>query len=290
MHRDVVLWAQEREMSRVLPPRACALADGAGIEYGPGAPLAVFDRGRHVRANSPNISVVSGDRGEEDVWVYGRPTRGEGIYECANEGTCIAPDVCTCKDGWSGFDCNTPLCRHLQFPSRDIASCENGGVCVLGEECVCSSNYAANGCDRTSARQGMYGVDEQCTVTLPPSRPMTVEAFGVDGPGSPLAEGANPADVLLALRMLFLPESPRYHLLRQRPQRALRMPLAAQGVPTTHTPRTPLLSKACPTCRCKHAASSRALPRQAIPSRPAISNIRHGCSCGLMRADGVPAG
>ena len=32
---------------------------------------------------------------------------GEGIYACFNEGSCVAPDTCTCADGWTGYDCNT---------------------------------------------------------------------------------------------------------------------------------------------------------------------------------------
>ncbi|KAH8057365.1 calcium ion binding protein [Aureococcus anophagefferens] len=107
----------------------CAAAAGVGIRYGPGRALDRVDRGRHVRVNTPNITRVEGGYGQDDVWSYGAVVRGEGIYECANRGTCISPDVCTCMDGWAGFDCTTPLCRHLQYPSGYISACENGGVC-----------------------------------------------------------------------------------------------------------------------------------------------------------------
>ena len=49
--------------------------------------------------NTPNITRVEGGYGQDDVWSYGAVVRGEGIYECANRGTCISPDVCTCMDG-----------------------------------------------------------------------------------------------------------------------------------------------------------------------------------------------
>lgn len=35
----------------------------------------------------------------------------KGIYICANGGNCSAPDTCRCADGWSGFDCRTPICE-----------------------------------------------------------------------------------------------------------------------------------------------------------------------------------
>eukprot|EP00598_Pedospumella_elongata_P012679 CAMPEP_0185006192 /NCGR_PEP_ID=MMETSP1098-20130426/83933_1 /TAXON_ID=89044 /ORGANISM="Spumella elongata, Strain CCAP 955/1" /LENGTH=2045 /DNA_ID=CAMNT_0027534327 /DNA_START=353 /DNA_END=6490 /DNA_ORIENTATION=+ len=34
----------------------------------------------------------------------------QGLYVCANEGKCVAPDVCSCAPGWIGFDCRTPVC------------------------------------------------------------------------------------------------------------------------------------------------------------------------------------
>lgn len=34
----------------------------------------------------------------------------EGVYVCANNGNCTAPDICECASGWIGFDCRTPVC------------------------------------------------------------------------------------------------------------------------------------------------------------------------------------
>lgn len=34
----------------------------------------------------------------------------QGVYVCANNGNCTAPDVCQCAKGWIGFDCRTPIC------------------------------------------------------------------------------------------------------------------------------------------------------------------------------------
>jgi sugar lactone lactonase YvrE len=35
----------------------------------------------------------------------------QGAYMCANGGACVAPDVCSCADGWAGFDCRVPVCE-----------------------------------------------------------------------------------------------------------------------------------------------------------------------------------
>jgi hypothetical protein len=93
----------------------------------PTADLTTWERrttGRHVRRN--------------DGW---NSTPGEGIYACYNEGSCIYPDRCTCPDGWTGFDCQTPLCRHKQtdpwLGKNLISSCLNGGLCVNKDNCTC---------------------------------------------------------------------------------------------------------------------------------------------------------
>ena len=40
----------------------------------------------------------------------------EGCYRCANGGICVSPDVCQCADGWSGYDCRTPVCKAEATP------------------------------------------------------------------------------------------------------------------------------------------------------------------------------
>lgn len=35
----------------------------------------------------------------------------EGCYRCANGGKCTGPDMCKCAQGWSGYDCRTPVCH-----------------------------------------------------------------------------------------------------------------------------------------------------------------------------------
>ncbi|CAM9590953.1 unnamed protein product, partial [Sphacelaria rigidula] len=73
---------------------------------------------------------------DDDTWIQGEVTSGEGVYQCHNGGSCLAPDTCSCSDGWDGFDCETPICRHLQ-PSGAVSSCQNGGICAAKDDCSC---------------------------------------------------------------------------------------------------------------------------------------------------------
>eukprot|EP00903_Cladosiphon_okamuranus_P018631 g17149.t3 len=101
---------------------------GLGSGFGTDSGLA---SGRHVRYNYDNYTMV-----DDETWVQGIITPGEGVYRCHNGGSCLAPDTCSCPDGWDGYDCNTPLCRHLQ-PSGAVSSCQNGGICSAKDDCVC---------------------------------------------------------------------------------------------------------------------------------------------------------
>jgi hypothetical protein len=41
---------------------------------------------------------------------------------------CVGPDACACSPGWSGADCQTPLC---------VQECANRGECVAPDTCAC---------------------------------------------------------------------------------------------------------------------------------------------------------
>jgi DNA-binding beta-propeller fold protein YncE len=101
-------------------------ATGVGTDFG-------LELGRHIRVNYPNYQQHPDSPGD---WLEGERVHGEGIYACANGGSCIGPDTCTCADGWGGFDCRTPVCRHLQ-PSGVVSGCANGGICAARDDCRC---------------------------------------------------------------------------------------------------------------------------------------------------------
>jgi hypothetical protein len=110
---------------------SCATHAGAGSDI----PL---EAGRHTRINYPNYQLRVSGSGASAVssWSNGTAVRGEGVYACYNGASCIGPDSCTCADGWDGFDCNTPVCRHLQ-PSGRVSACENEGLCQAKDDCKC---------------------------------------------------------------------------------------------------------------------------------------------------------
>ncbi|KAL7692793.1 putative EGF-like domain, LCCL domain, six-bladed beta-propeller, TolB, LCCL domain superfamily [Plasmopara halstedii] len=89
---------------------------------------------RIIRTNYVNVTKIN-----DVTWKYGTTLPGEGIYECYNSGACVAPDTCACGDGWTGIDCNTPLCRFQTAENFvDVSyGCRNGGVCVSKDQCRC---------------------------------------------------------------------------------------------------------------------------------------------------------
>jgi hypothetical protein len=89
-------------------------------------------KGRSVRVNHPNYY-----RDVDGVWRQGAEVHGEGLYACYNNGACTAPDTCTCADGWSGFDCNVPLCVYTDLYANRIEQCSHGGICCDVNLCAC---------------------------------------------------------------------------------------------------------------------------------------------------------
>jgi hypothetical protein len=150
--------------------------EGVGSIYG-------LKNGRHVRINFPNIIGIAG---EED-WLLGPEKPGEGIYACYNEGSCLGPDLCSCTDGYEGYDCQVPLCRHLQ-PTGKVTGCLNGGICVSRDNCDCIQTDSVLYLAHPEASRGLTGwTGSDC------SMPMCVQGyfdpFCTDLPQAPGGEG-----------------------------------------------------------------------------------------------------
>ncbi|KAL9962386.1 hypothetical protein ACROYT_G031485 [Oculina patagonica] len=57
---------------------------------------------------------------------------------CYNGGTCNK-DNCTCKNGFTGKFCQSPICQE---------QCVNGGRCVLPDKCLCPYGFVGYRCQQ----------------------------------------------------------------------------------------------------------------------------------------------
>nr|XP_021156512.1 von Willebrand factor D and EGF domain-containing protein isoform X4 [Columba livia] len=60
------------------------------------------------------------------------------IPDCKNHGKCIKPNVCECLPGYSGSTCEEAHCN---------PPCQNGGTCLAGNLCTCPYGFVGPRCD-----------------------------------------------------------------------------------------------------------------------------------------------
>ena len=142
--------------------------DDAGLNSEPGMGSDVgLKSGRHIRVNYNNYQKSKDD---PSVWIKGPEIEGEGVFSCYNQGSCIGPDKCSCRDGYGGFDCATPLCRHKQATGT-IAGCVNG-ICIEKDECQCTQQVSVLWQVHNEAERGLTGwTGTDC------SMPMCVQGY-----------------------------------------------------------------------------------------------------------------
>ena len=97
-------------------------------------PLSIDAPGRYIKSNFDNYIRPSQKNYSR---VAGPLVTGEGIFACYNLGSCVAPDTCECPDGWAGYDCASPLCRHTNV-FGDVVGCLNLGTCGFRDRCTCA--------------------------------------------------------------------------------------------------------------------------------------------------------
>lgn len=123
-----------------------------------------LEAGRHIRVNYNNY-ITNGSMFTNE-WYTGGIFRGEGIFACYNGGGCIAPDVCNCRDGYTGFDCRTPVCRHIQSDGT-VTGCLNGGVCTDKDVCECLRTSSILWLEFSEAERGWTGYSgKDCSVPI----------------------------------------------------------------------------------------------------------------------------
>jgi len=57
---------------------------------------------------------------------------------CSNHGQCSSPDNCTCDAGWTGEQCEIPVC--FGNNATDPMVCSGRGVCSFKDTCICKRN------------------------------------------------------------------------------------------------------------------------------------------------------
>ncbi|CAG2169495.1 unnamed protein product [Oppiella nova] len=60
------------------------------------------------------------------------------VNQCMNGGTCVAPGVCSCAQGFQGFYCEGGICGE---------KCLNGGKCIQKDMCWCRRGYYGPRCE-----------------------------------------------------------------------------------------------------------------------------------------------
>ena len=130
-----------------------------------------YAAGRYVRKNDDSTSYVQNYSKDNffDGFGWDRDVTSpaaEGIYACHNFGSCVAPDICSCPDGYTGFDCSRPLCRHRQV-TGEVVSCMNGGFCKAKDTCSCPRFFSRLHRKHKGIRSGWTGFNgTDCSIPM----------------------------------------------------------------------------------------------------------------------------
>lgn len=66
---------------------------------------------------------------------------------CSGNGLCQSSNVCTCKDGYIGTNCEKIACHNIPVDDKNV--CSGRGICIEPNKCNCTSpHYQGENCDQ----------------------------------------------------------------------------------------------------------------------------------------------
>uniref|UniRef100_A0A2K5S664 von Willebrand factor D and EGF domains n=1 Tax=Cebus imitator TaxID=2715852 RepID=A0A2K5S664_CEBIM len=89
-----------------------------------------------------SVNKEEDDKNAQERKRYIKPTDGNSLticrYPCGKSRECVAPNICKCKPGYIGSNCQTALCD---------PDCKNHGKCIKPNVCQCLPGHSGTTCD-----------------------------------------------------------------------------------------------------------------------------------------------
>ncbi|KAG2392497.1 hypothetical protein C9374_011222 [Naegleria lovaniensis] len=108
--------------------------------------------------NSRGVCIAPNDCRPKDPICYGK-TKND-TTACSGNGTCIDWDVCQCKTGYYGQQCELWQCNGKAYNASDV--CSGHGKCISMNQCSCSSGWYNPYCDVAMCNGILANAPEVC--------------------------------------------------------------------------------------------------------------------------------